>query len=237
MSAGGLSMPGDAARKLRPAMMRGLAFLGAVLGVLLAAAQSAGAASLPTFVIKGHGWGHGVGMGQDGAYGYAKHGFTYAKILAHYYPGTALTKTTLQQVRVLLADGTKTVSVTSKSAFRVRDADGNSYPLAAGTYNLGPALKLRVESSSALHPWPAAARARPRLPRLDPRLRQEWRASGRQHRRTRGICPGGRLAGGVLGLAGRGLEGAGSREPLVRGRDEEGLRQLRRLCGHAQPGV
>jgi len=146
-------------------MMRGLAFLGAVLGVWLAAAQSAGAASLPTFVIKGHGWGHGVGMGQDGAYGYAKHGFTYAKILAHYYPGTALTKTTLQQVRVLLADGTKTVSVTSKSAFRVRDADGNSYPLAAGTYNLGPALKLRVESSSAPKALPGPLRFIPgRLP-------------------------------------------------------------------------
>ena len=29
-----------------------------------------------TFVITGHGWGHGVGMAQWGAYGYAKHGVT-----------------------------------------------------------------------------------------------------------------------------------------------------------------
>ena len=79
-------------------MSRGPAFLGAVLGIWLTAAQGASAATLPTFVIKGHGWGHGVGMAQDGAYGYAKHGFGYAKILSHYYPGTALGKTTVPQV-------------------------------------------------------------------------------------------------------------------------------------------
>ncbi len=38
-------------------------------------------------------------------------------------------------------------------------------------------------------------------------------------------------------LADRGAEGAGRRQPRVRGRDEEGLRQLRRLSGHAQPGL
>ena len=146
-------------------MIRGLVFLGAVVGISLAAAQGAAAASLPTFVIKGHGWGHGVGMGQDGAYGYAKHGLGYAKILAHYYPGTALTRTSLQQVRVLLADGEKSVSVTSRAQFRVRDADGNSYPLAAGTYNLGPALKVRVEASAAPKALPGPLRFIPgRLP-------------------------------------------------------------------------
>src|SRR5215211_2376818 len=142
-------------------MIRGPAFLGAVLGISLAAAQGAGAASLPTFVIKGHGWGHDVGMAQDGAYGYAKHGFGYAKILAHYYPGTSLTKTTLPQVRVLLADGARTVSITSKSAFRVRDADGNSYPLAAGTYNLGPSLKLRIEATAPPKALPGPLRFTP----------------------------------------------------------------------------
>ena len=44
----------------------------------------------PQFVISGHGWGHGVGMSQWGAYGYAQNGFTFDKILAHYYPGTVL---------------------------------------------------------------------------------------------------------------------------------------------------
>ena len=128
-------------------MIRGAGFLAAVLGMTLVAAQSA--AALPTFVVSGHGWGHGVGMGQDGAYGYAKHGLGYAKILAHYYPGTALTRTSVPQVRVLLASGVRSVAITSKSPFRVRDADGNSYALDAGTYTLGPSLKVRVESSAA----------------------------------------------------------------------------------------
>ena len=41
-------------------------------------------------VLDGHGWGHGLGMSQWGAYGYAKHGWSYDRILAHYYPGTTL---------------------------------------------------------------------------------------------------------------------------------------------------
>src|SRR6266571_2612328 len=75
--------------------------------VVLAAAVSAGpAAGAPActgtcfaaparsgalFLFSGHGWGHGVGMSQYGAYGYAQHGSTYQQILAHYYPGTKLT--------------------------------------------------------------------------------------------------------------------------------------------------
>jgi stage II sporulation protein D len=42
------------------------------------------------FVFTGKGWGHGVGLCQVGAYGMARSGSTYAQILSHYYPGTAL---------------------------------------------------------------------------------------------------------------------------------------------------
>lgn len=38
----------------------------------------------------GKGWGHSVGMSQEGAKGYAKAGYTYDKILEHYYPGTII---------------------------------------------------------------------------------------------------------------------------------------------------
>ena len=48
------------------------------------------AAGSPTFVITGRGWGHGVGLAQWGAYGYAQQGATYDQILAHYYTGTTL---------------------------------------------------------------------------------------------------------------------------------------------------
>jgi stage II sporulation protein D len=38
----------------------------------------------------GRGWGHAVGMSQNGAIGMAKAGFSYDKILMHYFPGTVL---------------------------------------------------------------------------------------------------------------------------------------------------
>lgn len=40
----------------------------------------------------GLGWGHGVGMQQTGAQGWAKQGMGYKQILAHYYQGTHLEK-------------------------------------------------------------------------------------------------------------------------------------------------
>ncbi len=44
--------------------------------------------------IEGRGYGHGIGMCQDGAHGMAKQNYTYKQILKHYYPGS-----TLSQVR------------------------------------------------------------------------------------------------------------------------------------------
>ena len=42
------------------------------------------------FILKGAGWGHGVGLCQIGAAVMASKGYTYREILHHYYPGTAL---------------------------------------------------------------------------------------------------------------------------------------------------
>ena len=47
---------------------------------------------LTNFVFTGRGWGHGVGMCQVGAYGLARSGWTYDKILKSYYTGAALAK-------------------------------------------------------------------------------------------------------------------------------------------------
>ncbi|HVF50309.1 MAG TPA: SpoIID/LytB domain-containing protein [Pyrinomonadaceae bacterium] len=47
---------------------------------------------LTGFVLTGRGWGHGVGMCQVGAYGLARAGWTYDKILQAYYTGITLTK-------------------------------------------------------------------------------------------------------------------------------------------------
>ena len=57
------------------------------LAALLAALAAAPAQASVTWVVKGHGFGHGVGMSQYGAYGYARHGKGYRFILRHYYRG------------------------------------------------------------------------------------------------------------------------------------------------------
>jgi peptidoglycan hydrolase-like amidase len=43
-----------------------------------------------TVKIRGGGWGHGVGMCQEGAAGRAKAGQNYRQLIKHYYPGTVL---------------------------------------------------------------------------------------------------------------------------------------------------
>jgi stage II sporulation protein D len=76
----------------------------ALLAGALACAPSASAAK-GTITIRGAGFGHGVGMSQYGAMGFAQHGFTAPQILAHYYTATSLgTTDPNRNVRVLLAD-------------------------------------------------------------------------------------------------------------------------------------
>ena len=73
-------------------------------GTLILGTGAASAASI--FAIRVGGNGHGIGMSQYGAYGYALHGWTYERILGHYYQGTGLRSTDPSQtVRVLLGTG------------------------------------------------------------------------------------------------------------------------------------
>jgi SpoIID/LytB domain protein len=97
------------------------------------------------FLVSGHGWGHGVGMGQWGAQGYALQGYTYDQILAAYYPGTTLGQTTETSIRVLLADGRKTLAISSDQPVAVEDGNGVEHTLAAGKTTLTPALSLAVD--------------------------------------------------------------------------------------------
>ena len=81
--------------------MRARTLLLTLLLLCLLPAGTAAAAS--KFTIRGAGFGHGVGMSQYGAYGFAAHGSGYRDILAHYYTGTAIgTVDGNQRVRVLL---------------------------------------------------------------------------------------------------------------------------------------
>ena len=82
--------------------MRARTFLITLLTLCLLPAGSAAAAS-SKFTIRGAGFGHGVGMSQYGAYGYALNGAGYRDILGHYYSGTAIGQANPgQRVRVLL---------------------------------------------------------------------------------------------------------------------------------------
>jgi SpoIID/LytB domain protein len=106
----------------------------------------------PTFFISGHGWGHGIGMSQYGAYGYALHGWTYDRIVKHYYTGTTIGKAPVTRVRVLLADKAKQVTIASKLPFQVVDATGSKHALDAGSYKIGAAYKYKDPTSPQAQP-------------------------------------------------------------------------------------
>jgi stage II sporulation protein D len=83
------------------------------MALALVAALTAGAAptsgAATNWTASGFGFGHGVGMSQWGAYGYAKHGASHKDILLHYYTGASLGQTTAGKIRVLLLAGAPSV--------------------------------------------------------------------------------------------------------------------------------
>jgi stage II sporulation protein D len=150
----------------------GVLLLGGLAAALLAAGQSpagiatgtisgsttSGSTTTPTVLtstapavlaVSGHGWGHGLGLSQFGAYGYANHGWSYDRILGHYYSGTTLGPAKVATVRVLLAAEKKT-SLNSIVAWSVTDAVGTKVSLAPGILSLKP--KLVVAGQPALQP-------------------------------------------------------------------------------------
>jgi stage II sporulation protein D len=74
-----------------------------LLAGLLAVPCAAQAAA--TVVVRGAGFGHGIGMSQYGAYGFAQHGWGYRQILGHYYVNTSIGTAPSRPVRVLLQPG------------------------------------------------------------------------------------------------------------------------------------
>jgi SpoIID/LytB domain protein len=96
------------------AVLAGVLAAALTLCALLLCASSAGAAPTATLVVNGAGDGHGVGMSQEGALGYAQHGWSYNQILAHYYTGTALGQApTEAKVKVLIGSRVKTLPLES----------------------------------------------------------------------------------------------------------------------------
>jgi stage II sporulation protein D len=116
----------------------------AIVVVVLAAVTAPAARAGTTLIVTGHGWGHGVGMSQWGAYGYARHGWSYRRILSHYYPGTRLGRSGEQRVRVLLVKGVRTVTIGCAAQLKVTNGRRFTHALKAGTYGVGARLVLPV---------------------------------------------------------------------------------------------
>jgi stage II sporulation protein D len=119
--------------------MRRIALI-VLAGSLLATAPAEAASS--TFTIRGAGWGHGVGMSQFGALGYAKRGSSYREILRHYYTGTSLGQAPDGKiVRVLLHSS-------RQASFTGATKAGNRPLQASKVYRVRSRLDGRVELRS-----------------------------------------------------------------------------------------
>ncbi len=76
-------------RPLSAALLAVVALVVTLLPTVATAPAASAAIGDGTVDIAGHGWGHGRGMSQYGAYGYAKnYGWSVGQILDHYYGGT-----------------------------------------------------------------------------------------------------------------------------------------------------
>jgi stage II sporulation protein D len=119
-----------------------LALCTAVLALAPAASASV------SWVVRGHGFGHGVGVSQYGAYGYALHGKGYRFILAHYYQGTRIGQVEGPRiVRVLLDISPGDVGFSGATSACGRALDP------ARTYEAhrdGDGVKLRDSAGAAL---------------------------------------------------------------------------------------
>lgn len=107
-------------------------YLTALLGALALAAATSPATLASTLIVEGAGNGHGVGMSQDGALGYAQHGVAYQSILAHYYSGTIIGQAPAKTVvRVLMGSHVKRVPLERYVRGVVAAEMSPSWPLAA----------------------------------------------------------------------------------------------------------
>jgi SpoIID/LytB domain protein len=82
------------------------------------------------------------------------HGYSHARILAHYYPGTRLAHVSERtRVRVLVAPAERAVSIRARSAVQVTDGRGRSAELPAGSYRIDGSLRIAL-SGFELAPAP-----------------------------------------------------------------------------------
>ncbi len=129
-------------------MMRPTLLVCALIALLatMAAPPALGASRL---VVRGAGFGHGIGMSQYGAFGFAEKGSDHAAILAHYYSGTTLAKLDgTSEVRVLLKTAGRVVFRNAATVVGARKLDPNQKYVA--TRGLSGVITLRSSSGRTI---------------------------------------------------------------------------------------
>ncbi|MBV8984384.1 MAG: SpoIID/LytB domain-containing protein [Acidimicrobiia bacterium] len=112
--------------------------------LLFVAPAPAAHASVPVLVIDGKGWGHGVGMAQDGAYWMGRAGQNVNQILGHFYPGTSLGHASGTLAVAVLDVANRDTVVSFPNGGDVRDAQ-------SGTQS--PGFPVAVGPGGSVHVW------------------------------------------------------------------------------------
>ncbi|HEY0871805.1 MAG TPA: hypothetical protein VGD55_15505 [Acidothermaceae bacterium] len=100
------------------------------------------------FAITGHGFGHGIGMSQYGAFGAAQQGLQAAQILNFYYPGTTQQQVGNPQIRVhLSAYDSSGITMVAPPGQQMTVTDGATSATATGPTTL---YKVQIDAT-AMH--------------------------------------------------------------------------------------
>ncbi|HVE47415.1 MAG TPA: SpoIID/LytB domain-containing protein [Acidimicrobiales bacterium] len=149
----GLSFSAYSLRRQTKLLLAAIAVISVTAGLLVAPVATRPAVAYPaaTVDLAGHGFGHGRGMGQYGALGYALAGWPHTQILDHFYGGTRMGPVgdIPMSVRILRLDNKETIVVQERGlatangsapspAMRVRLVAPNTFEVTSGPGCAGP---------------------------------------------------------------------------------------------------
>jgi stage II sporulation protein D len=130
-----------------------------VAAFLLLCAPPARASGAGALVLDGAGWGHGVGMAQDGAYWMGRSGASTERILGHFFPGVGWGERR-GMVRVVVRDGPPDVVLTFPGGGQIRSPrHGRQEPGFPVTVPRGGAVRIRHGAAYGVELLPRAGAA------------------------------------------------------------------------------
>lgn len=144
------------------------ALAASAVSVSLPAAATAGSendrrianATLASVTFDGHGYGHGIGLSQWGAYGYAvDYSWTSAQILDHFYGGTTAGTSTVttMTVRLLALDGAQTAVVHDTASLVVDGVTGGPFRTVVARETTANTYDIFVRADTSVCPAGATA--------------------------------------------------------------------------------